>query len=305
MVTTGYDHTCAILNTGIVQCWGSNDQGQLGVGTNVGSAVPITVSGLTEAEDIDNGGYPGHSCALGSTGTVYHWGNSYADPNDVNNPKLASPNVVPGLSPFRVTAVSVGAEHECVLLELGLVACWGQDSWGQLGNIATGDSLTPVPILGLNEVVAIAAGGYSTCAITAESRVQCWGKNTDGQLGNSALTAAGAVLSPTVVTVDGITSATSIATGSLHACAVVADGSVRCWGSNTGGELGDGTVTSRGKSTVTVMGLSSATRVAAGLHHTCAIVDNGRVVCWGSNLMGQLGVGNNVDSSIPLTVNGY
>lgn len=302
-VVAAFDHTCATLRSGEVKCWGSNSQGQLGDGTSNDSALPITVPGLIRAAGIDVGGWPGHSCALTlDDDTVYCWGNSFSDPTDVNNAKWASPMAV--LTSYGLTAVSLGGEHSCSLLATGAVYCWGANGYGQLGNGTTTTGAEPTLIRSNDGAVAIAAGGNTTCAIMAENDVQCWGSNSDGQLGNYDLTSSGFVASTTPVPVTGLTSPLHIAVGSAQACAVIDGGTVRCWGRNSAGELGDGT-TLRRSQPVTVTGISNATGVATGGHFTCAIVEAGSVSCWGSNLLGQLGNGTNVDSLVPVTVTGF
>jgi len=299
-----FDHTCATLSSGEVKCWGSNSQGQLGDGTSIDELSAITVPGLARAFGIDVGGLPGHSCASTLDGTVYCWGNSFSDPNDVNNAIWALPMLIPGLTQSNVAAVSVGGQHSCALLATGAVYCWGANYYGQLGNGTTATESVPTLILSDEVAIAIAAGGDTTCAIMAANGTQCWGSDSDGQLGSYDLTSSGFTASTTPVPVNGLTSALAIAVGSAHACAVIDGGTVQCWGRNSAGELGDGTTVSRGQP-VSVIGVSNATRVATGSHFTCAIVGAGNVSCWGSNLLGQLGNSTNIDSFVPVTVTGF
>ena len=303
-VAAAFDHTCATMSDGKVNCWGSNSQGQLGDGSSIDTLSPITVPGLARAFGIDVGGWPGHSCASTLDGTVYCWGDSFSDPNDVNNAMGASPKLISGLTQSNVAAVSLGGEHSCALLASGAVYCWGANYYGQLGNGSTSTDSVPTPIGSDDVAIAIAAGGNTTCAIFTTSGVQCWGSNSDGQLGNYELTSSGVIASTTPVHVNGLTSALDIAVGSAHACALINGGTVQCWGRNSAGELGDGTTISRNQP-VTVTGISNAMSVATGGHFTCAIVGAGYVSCWGSNLLGQLGNGTNVDSLVPMTVAGF
>jgi len=303
-VASAFDHTCATLSSGEVKCWGSNSQGQLGDGTSIDHLLPMPVPGLARAFGIDVGGLPGHSCASTLDGTVYCWGNSFSDPNDVNNAIGASPMLISGLAQSNVTAVSLGGEHSCALLTSGAVYCWGANDYGQLGNGTTSTDSVATPISSDAVAIAIAAGGNTTCAIFTTGDVQCWGSNSDGQLGNYDLTSSGFIASSTPVPVNGLTSPLHIAVGSAHACAVIDGGAVQCWGRNSAGELGDGTTLSRSQP-VSVAGISNATHVATGGHFTCAIVGNGNVLCWGSNLLGQLGNGTNIDSLVPVAVTGF
>lgn len=304
LVATAFDHTCAIVGNGQVKCWGSNAYGQLGNGTSTDSALPITVPGLSGIIGIDVGGLPAHTCALSNAGRVYCWGNAYLDSSDPDNPKLASPAMVPRLA--SAVALSVGIGHTCVILSSAAVYCWGSNNYGQLGNGSTDDVAEPaqVPSYSTQAAISLAAGGNDTCAVTADLRVQCWGSNSAGQLGNALVTAGAGFASTLPMTVDQIASASSIAVGSQHSCATLQSGAVQCWGSNSAGELGDGT-SNPSPIPITAIGVSGASWVAAGGEHTCAVVDSGRVLCWGSNWFGQLGDGSKNDSPVPVVVAGY
>jgi alpha-tubulin suppressor-like RCC1 family protein len=154
-----------------------------------------------------------------------------------------------------------------------------------------------VDVVGLSSgVVALSAGGLHTCALTTAGGVLCWGYNRDGQLGDGGGgVACGGFeevcrLTPTPVSGLG-SGVAALSAGAVHTCALPASGGVKCWGSNGGGQLGDGTQDSR-LTPVDVSGLSSgviALSDAAG--HTCALTASGGVKCWGINYFGQLGDG--------------
>jgi len=143
--------------------------------------------------------------------------------------------------------------------------------------------------------------------------VQCWGNNGVGQLGKDTPAIAigegdTLTLSFTPVTVTGITTATAVAAGEGHTCALLANGTVQCWGDNQGGQLGNGTITRFHRSSsilvTTVTGITTATAIATGRSHTCALLTNGTVRCWGWNYSGQLGNGTNTNASTQVTVSG-
>jgi alpha-tubulin suppressor-like RCC1 family protein len=177
----------------------------------------------------------------------------------------------------------------------GTVACWGANTYGQLGDGTLLDRDAPVRVVGLSGVTAIACGAYHTCAIVSGGAVECWGSSADGKLGNGSV-----YDSPTPVAVSNLSGVTAIAAGFSHTCTAGYDGVARCWGSNASGQLGDGTTTTR-STPVAVAGLqTNARQVAAGGAHSCALLTSGGIECWGSNAYGQLGNGTTTDSVTPV-----
>ncbi len=202
--------------------------------------------------------------------------------------------------------IALGHSHSCALLADGKVNCWGENHKGQLGDGTTDDSTHPVEVSSITTATSVALGFRHSCALLTDGKVVCWGDNEDatgdgfGQLGDGTTTSS----STTPVEVSNITTATSIALGDFHSCAVLTDGNIKCWGYNNYGMLGDGTTTDS-TTPVEVLGITTALSVAlGGMGHSCAVLTDGKVKCWGQNDSGQLGDGTTTHSSTPVEVSG-
>jgi alpha-tubulin suppressor-like RCC1 family protein len=236
-LAAGYNHTCALLADGTMQCWGDNAQGQLGnPSVTIDTAVPVTVTGVTPAA-IAVGAF--HTCAVLADRTLQCWGsNGQGQLGDGTYASSPTPVTVSGLG--NVLAISGGGSHTCAVLADGTVQCWGNGYDGQLGQGAFVPSLAPVQVSGISTAVTVRAGWAHTCALLQDGSVWCWGDNGAGQLGNGTMQG-----SSTPVRVSGVAGAVGVTAGWWHhSCAILADGSVKCWGENTWGQLGNGTTTS-------------------------------------------------------------
>jgi alpha-tubulin suppressor-like RCC1 family protein len=285
---TNGQHTCALTASGGIECWGRNNSGQLGNGATTNSNRAVVVSGFTSGASTVTTGED-HSCALNNSGVVSCWGgNTYGQLGNGTNTSRSSPVNV-SLSGTAIAVAATGYTT-CALTSTGAVQCWGLNGAGQLGNGTTTNRNTPVFVTGLTSgVVAIAGGGSGyICALTSSGAVKCWGDNTSGSLGNGSTTYA---YTPT--SVSGLSSGVvAITAGSGHACALTSAGAVRCWGSNSYGQLGI-LSTNNSLVPVSVSGVSSGiSAISAGGFHTCAVTTAGTVKCWGYNADGQLGTGS-------------
>jgi alpha-tubulin suppressor-like RCC1 family protein len=241
-----------------------------------------------------------HSCALTTAGTVKCWGRLWASgPGDQNYTDYSSPVDVPGVT--NVKAIAAGGQHTCALTNTGTVKCWGSNGYGQLGDGTTVLPSQPVDVIGLTDVKAIAAGGQHTCALTNTGTVKCWGYDYDGELGHEDSTYY--LYRSSAVDVTAVTDVRSIAAGASHTCALTNTGTVKCWGWNKFGQLGDGTDITR-RVAVDVAELSDAAEITAGGRHTCALTTTGTAKCWGYNYQGQLGDGTNTDRYTATEVTG-
>ena len=219
--------------------------------------------------------------------------------NGVGTGPASGPSNAVVANPTRAVAISAGGSNTCALVVGAEVECWGDNTYGQLGDGSTTSESAPVPVLNLTGVTAVAVGGDYACALVAGGTVKCWGSNSNGQLGDGGAEGQ----SPTPVAVSGVAGATAIAAGWEHACALLGGATVACWGDNSAGDLGDGTSTKR-PTPVAVSGLTGATAIAAGGMHSCAIVAGGAARCWGNGNNGQLGDGLLDNSSTPVAVSG-
>ncbi|CAB4875405.1 unannotated protein [freshwater metagenome] len=318
LLAAGNGHSCTVRADTTVQCWGANDSGQLGDGTNLDSNVALVVSGiggtgaLSNVVSVTAGGV--HSCALLADGTVQCWGyNGEGELGDGTTIDSNAPVVVSGLS--GVVSIAAGDSHTCAVLSSGAVWCWGANAFGQLGDGTIVDASVPVNVKdpagtgSLSGVAMVAVGDSHSCAVSSAGGAFCWGYNFFGQLGDGTTNRS----SVPVVVADAagtgvLSNVSSISVGADHSCVLSAVGGVLCWGYNDDGQLGNGSTTAS-PIPVVVSGasgtgaLAAVTAISAGSYHTCALTSAG-VLCWGYNDDGQLGNNTTTSASHPVVVSG-
>ena len=264
-----------------------------------------TTLGGQRAARVDVG--DSHACAVADDGEVYCWGYNWAGQGgngtttDFDRPERVDALPAPG----RAQAVAAGGDTTCALLVDGAVTCWGSDSDGQLGNGApVGNVLSPpapVTLPSPGKAVQISVGYNFACAVLTDGKVTCWGSDSNGQLGNGA-PSADVVAPPAPVTLPSPGTAVSVSAGYSHACALLTDGKVTCWGAYSNGQLGNGAASAdviTPPSPITLPSPGTAIAISAGDFHTCAVLAGGDVTCWGSGLSGALGNGSSGIVDVP------
>ena len=319
-VSAGAYHTCAVLEDGSVKCWGQNNFGQLGIGSNENlgddeksteiAAIPLA----RPAKRIYSGTY--YNCALLDNKKIQCWGDNtygqlgYGDKNHRGDDETLDglPYVSVGGSVVQMD-ISTISSHTCAALDTGDLKCWGQNSLGQLGyghkNEVTDPSVLDSVPFG-NKVLQIATGNSHTCALAGGQKVRCWGANSSGQTGLGSGETIGDDEAANSVDYldlagDGSLLFNMVATGNLHTCAIDIGNSVYCWGAGNMGATGLASASNLGDDEPVTAQDSKVdlgmpvTQVTAGALHTCALTkEEGKVICWGQNSFGQLGLGHTI-----------
>ena len=249
-----------------------------------------------------------HTCASTSGGFAYCWGNnSSGQLGNGTGIKSAAPVLV---ASFPLSSISAGGDHACAIGPGGAAACWGDNSSGELGNGTTTTSLTPVPVSGGHSFTMVSAGAHHTCGLTSQGTAYCWGNNSFGQLGNGTYTSS-AVPVPIPYPVANA-SWNQVSAGSTHTCASLIVSavpmptiSIYCWGDNSAGQFGDGTMKSSNVPVPTSLPATvaiSPSTVSAGTQYSCFFLAVFSSSCAGNNSQGQLGNGTTTSSSLPVTI---
>jgi len=255
------DSTCVIMAAdGSVKCWGNNNSGQSGDGTSGNvepSPVQVCASGtgascvpFTGAKQLAKGYY--HTCALTTANALYCWGANDSHQLGIGTDTANHPNpvAITGIEDTgtTITEIAAGGETTCAVLSSGIVKCWGSSGGtAALGSGTNGPTSTATPITlcqsysgsctqTLQNVLRVSQSGFGGCAVTSGGGVFCWGFNTSGETGNG-MTSATATLVATASSLSA--GATDIAGEYQHYCALLTDGSVKCWGDDSQGEIGD------------------------------------------------------------------
>jgi E3 ubiquitin-protein ligase HERC3 len=330
-------HTCALLSNSKIKCWGGNSYGQLGLGDldsrgddsrDMGTALDFVDLGTNHtAKSVAVGGL--HSCAILDDDTVKCWGYNYYGQLGIENTdnkgddsgemgdNLPTVNLGTGRTAKKL---ALGLWHTCAILDNDTVKCWGYNFMGELGQgditlrgtfaNSMGDNISPIDLGTGRTATSIVSGSHHVCALLDDATVKCWGGNGTGQLGRGNTTLIGdgpGEMGDSLAVVDiGVgRTATAIAAGGDSSdgvtCVIRDNNTLVCWGRNYNGQLGLGDVFDRGDGAgemgagLTAISLGTGrtpVQVSIGRAHTCAILDNATLKCWGQNTYGQLGQEN-------------
>lgn len=283
-IDPGGPHTCAVTEPGKLYCWGGNRTGELGNGTTANSLTPVEVSGILGAVASVSAGSD-HTCAVTVDGELYCWGgNESGQLGDGTNNDNSSPVKISAFS-SKTRKVMAAYQRTCAISDEGSLKCWGNNQYGSIGDGTTRNRNTPVDVMGIsNGVEEVSGFSMTSCALVTGGSIKCWGAMSNELFSNLALGNGYKTAYSTPVDVTGLSSGVEqvdIDTGGGHACAVMTNGGVKCWGE---GWLGDGEdggsytpveveELSGGVKSIDVGGTSQS--------YSCAVMDAGNVMCWG------------------------
>lgn len=286
-IDAGLAHTCAIVNDATVRCWGHNNFGQLGDVTTDNASAPV-IAAVQDVRKLALGN--SHSCALLADGGSACWGRN-------EDGQLGVGGTANSAMPLRVASldqaidIASGADHACVVRQDGTVWCWGSNKFGQLGFGEVGPGVSiPTQVPGIMNAVAIGLGDAHSCVLTSERTVWCWGANAFGQSGAAQIDPKAIVARPQQIA--GVANVVQLRVGSNHNCVLMQNADTLCWGDNFNGQLGNPIVNAQVRAEpIQVAGIMRFANLAAGGAHTCGLLQDGDVLCWGWNRYGQIGNG--------------
>lgn len=303
-VSAGESHTCGLTTIGDVYCWGYNSNGQLGTGAATPwpsqHPTPLPIVGSRTFQAVRAGFQ--HTCGLTTTGNAYCWGLNQHGQLGTGTATTQEPTPLLVTGGHTFMSVSAGGNHTCGVTTAGDAYCWGYNGLGELGtgSLTPSPYLEPTPLLvaGGHTFQSVSVGNYHNCGLTTTGDAYCWGLNDNGELGTGTVASP----QPTPQLVTGGYNFRSVGAGYLHSCGITTAADAYCWGSNSYGQLGTGTVTFQELTPQPVTGSHTFQSVSPGSHHTCGLTTAGAAYCWGWNYNGQLGDNTLIDKSAPVFI---
>ncbi|MBU4457072.1 MAG: hypothetical protein KKA65_06240, partial [Nanoarchaeota archaeon] len=281
--------TCALLENKTIRCWGYNNLGQFGDNTTTGRNTPTNVLTLSNITSIASGLYS--SYARNENNTLYAWGDNAlgqtgfgAIAGRLTPYSVHGFNSIIGIPPGAAAST---AHHNCVIFDNNTLNCWGYNVNGIAGKgSSTQIELSPIKV-SLENVTNVSLSSAHTCALLQNGTIMCWGAGSYGRLGQGTTSTSYTPVKTKIMEAE------SIASGEIHNCAHLSNGTVMCWGYNIFGQIGNGSASSVGtpNGPERAVGITNAMGIATGQYHSCAVLDNGTVMCWGYNNNGQMGNG--------------
>ena len=305
-VTSGYQYSCALTKEGQVYCWGLNTYSQQGRQDFSNTLSPGVVHSLPKAIAI-SAGYQ-HTCAILEDKRVMCWGdNTDGQVGDGRRDNGIRWFPVFVHNVFNATQVATGKAHSCALTSEGVVKCWGNNEFGQLGIEKDDNKLIPTVVKLANPAVSIAAGENHTCAADSKGQVFCWGLNSLGQLGNGSNKN-----SEKPIAITSLSGQTKVVAGYDSTCSSDSTQTFRCWGAGENGNLGNGDILNQLSPTIIASGsdraslgtaLSGIQDISIGKFHSCLVDRNSDSWCWGKPGLNLLGWGDFAASDIYVRTN--
>jgi len=294
-VVSGASHSCAIGTNRRAYCWGTNQDGQLGVKpAALERPAPTSIAAGAVFATLAAG--DAHTCSTGVDFELRCWGdNGMGQLGLGTTGGTAFPTTA--TVAFDFVSVTAGGNHTCALTATHTVVCWGLNTSGELGLGDTTHRDVPTTVDGGRTFVQIVAGAAHSCARVTTGAVLCWGRNGLGQLGDSSTLGK---VEPDSVLAAGFD---TLAAGGDHTCGLTS-GAAFCWGSNLRGESGTGSADSALLIPTAVSGGVAFTTLTLGSQFTCGLTGNGTAYCWGANDQGQVGDSTTTDRPTPTLVKG-
>ncbi|SEH05106.1 RCC1 domain-containing protein [Candidatus Venteria ishoeyi] len=289
-LSLGLAHSCAISSNGSLYCWGDNQQGQSGLGSVVNSKRP-----LLALENVSSPllAHQNHSCVQTVQGLLCTGDNARGQLG-IDNTRNANRFLSVATDIGETQSLVAGLYHQCALSIDGQVSCWGDNSYGQLGDGSSDASQVPLSLT-LSNITKLSAGRDHTCTLDDSGQVFCWGNNRFGQVGNGSSENQ----NEPVMIMSGVS---QIVLGKQHSC-TLHSGLVSCWGNNSVGQLGQ--IDRKDKLEPTLIAnLIDIKNIYAAGDYSCATNQQGQIACWGDNSHGQLGNGTRLSSAEPVLVHG-